>query len=169
MPTHLTASQENYLEQILRLGRRPVRVRDIADAAGVKLPSVTRAIGKLVEGGLARHEAYGRVEITEKGLVAAQLVMRRDECLTRLLVHVLGVPAGRAEAEVCRMEHTLGDEVLGRLEVLVDWALAPRNGRWRAGLKSRLKALPASSGSRGGVRVGAGEPHVRGGAKEVES
>lgn len=164
MPTRLTASQENYLEHIFRLGRSaPVRVRDIAKAAGVRLPSVTKAMGRLVEAGLARHEAYGRVEITERGLRAARLVERRDECLTRLLVEVLGMPATRAASEVCRLEHSVGSEVLARLEALVDHASGPASARWRRSLQRRLAELPVRPEEREDVRVGAVEPHVHAG------
>lgn len=164
MTTHLTASQENYLEHILRLGRSaPVRVRDIAVAAGVRLPSVTKAIARLVEAGLARHEAYGRVEITPKGLRAAQSVARRDECLTRLLVSVLGMPPARAASEVCRLEHTVGADVLARLEVLVEHARAPRSARWLGQLHSRLESLSTRGDERDDVRVGAIDPHVHAG------
>jgi DtxR family Mn-dependent transcriptional regulator len=161
----LTASQENYLEHILRLGRSaPVRVRDIAGAARVRLPSVTKAIARLVEAGLARHEAYGRVEITARGLKAARLVARRDECLSRLLVDVLGIPPARASEEVCRLEHTVGAEVLARLEILVGHACAPESARWRRGLQRRLAALRGGGDEREEVRVGAGDPHVNVGA-----
>lgn len=160
MPTHLTASQENYLEHILTLGRSaPVRVRDIAEAAGVKLPSVTKAISRLVESGLARHEAYGRVEITEKGLRAARRVARRDACLTRLLVDVLAMSPARAASEVCRLEHTVGADVLARLEILVEHARAPRSARWLRELHARLRSAPERAEERDDVRVGALHPH----------
>ncbi|MEK7468903.1 MAG: metal-dependent transcriptional regulator [Planctomycetota bacterium] len=161
MTTRLTASQENYLEHILNLGRSaPVRVRDIAEAAGVRLPSVSKAIGRLVDAGLARHEAYGRVEITDKGLRAARSVARRDECLTRLLVDVLGMPPARAAADVCRLEHSLGADVLERLEALVAHASSPASAAWRRGLARKLAALPAQRDDRDDIRVGANDPHV---------
>lgn len=166
MPTRLTASQENYLEHIYRLGgSAPVRVRDIAEAAGVRLPSVSKAIARLVESGLARHEAYGRVEITPKGLRAAQLVARRDDCLTRLLVDVLGMPRARAAVEVCRLEHSVGAEVLQRLEVLAAHAASPSSAAWRRALARRLQALPEPRDDRDEIRVGAGDPHVHAGGR----
>ncbi|MCE9581522.1 MAG: metal-dependent transcriptional regulator [Planctomycetes bacterium] len=166
MATRLTASQENYLEHILRLGRSaPVRVRDIAGAAGVRLPSVSKAIGRLVDAGLARHEAYGRVEITQRGLRAARLVARRDECLTRLLVDVLGMAPDRAAAEVCRLEHSLDSDVLARLEALVVHAASPASATWRRGLAKRLAALPDPRVEREDVRVGVVEPHVHAGKR----
>lgn len=164
MTTRLTASQENYLEHILNLGRSaPVRVRDIAEAAGVRLPSVSKAIGRLVEAGLARHEAYGRVEITDKGLRAARSVARRDECLTRLLVDILGMPPSRAAVEVCRLEHSLGTDVLERLETLVAHASSTSSAAWRRGLARRLATLPVHRDDRDDVRVGADDPHVHAG------
>jgi DtxR family Mn-dependent transcriptional regulator len=158
----LTASQENYLEHIFRLGRSsPVRVRDIAAAAGVRLPSVTKAIARLVEAGLARHEAYGRVEVTARGLRAAQSVARRDECLTRLLVDVLGMSEADAASHVCRLEHSVGAGVLARLEILVDHCADAKSARWLRTLHARLRS--ADAGEREDVEVGAADPHVHAG------
>ena len=122
MARNLTPSQENYLEHILRLSREgPVRVRGIAQATGVKLPSVTRALNRLGQAGMVSHQAYGTCEITAAGIRAARFVVRRDDCLRRLLVEILAMEYKEAEVEICRLEHMLSDKVLRRLEILVDY------------------------------------------------
>ena len=54
----MTPSLENYLENLLNHSEKGVvHIRDIARAAEVSLPNATRAVSRLVEMGLARHEA----------------------------------------------------------------------------------------------------------------
>ena len=153
LPHELTPSQENYLEHILRLSEKDsVRVHEIAAAAGVRLPSVTRAVSRLAEKGLVRHQSYGEVEITREGIRAAKAVRRRDDCLTTLLVEVLAMDAESAKSEVCRLEHVLGLEVLARLEVLVRHATADGSRSWIKSLRRKLNSeIPRSRQTRGSM------------------
>lgn len=161
MPHDLTPSQENYLEHILRLSdSESVRVHEIAKAAGVRLPSVTRAVNRLADKGLVRHQAYGGVEITPAGVRAAQAVRRRDECLSSLLIDVLRMDSENAKTEVCRLEHVLGLEVLGRLEVLVRHATATGSEAWLKALHRRLRSSLASRPSAQSSRVGNASLHA---------
>lgn len=158
MATELTASQENYLELIFGLSQRgPVRVSEIAQVAGVRLPSVTKAIGKLAEAGLVRHESYGKVEITQQGQEAARSVVRRDDCLSRLLTEVLALPKEWAAEEVCRLEHVISQEMLLRLEALVDHACEKKSARWLKGLQEKIETLNPETKA---IRVGDIHPHV---------
>lgn len=161
MTRALTPSQENYLEHIHRLSAGgPVRVREIAEAAGVRLPSVTRAVARLREAGLVRHQAYGVVEITPKGIDAAKAVIRRDDCLQELLEGILGMDPEAARSEVCRLEHVVGSEVLARLEVLVAHAAAPGSTSWRAALARKLRRLRDGASGEPGPDVGAANLHA---------
>lgn len=162
MAQTLTPSQENYLEHILQLSRKgPVRVREIAEAAGVKLPSVTRAVGKLAAHGFVRHQAYSSVEITPEGVKAAQAVVRRDDCLMGLLVDVLDMDEEIAKTEVCRLEHALGGEVLARLEILVSQSLDPRSQPWLKKLQTQLRKNSCRRRRTRGAEVGSARLHVR--------
>jgi DtxR family Mn-dependent transcriptional regulator len=119
----LTPSQENYLEWIYRFSQDgPVRVRDLAAKVGVKDPSASRAVTGLVKSGLVRHEVYGRIELTDEGRRVGEAIVRRGYCLTSLLVEILGMDQAEADCEVHRLEHVLGEEVLSRLEILVEFA-----------------------------------------------
>lgn len=162
MEYHLTPSQENYLEHIFRLSKGgSVRMREIAAAAGVRLPSVSRAIARLTEAGLVRHPAYGSVEITAEGVRAAQSVVRRDACLAGLLEEVLQMNPDEAAAEVCRLEHVVGESVLARLEILVEHVRAPQSKAWHKGLKRKLEKNASRAGTKPAARVGTANPHVR--------
>jgi len=156
----LTPSQENYLEWIYRTWQsgRPVRVGDLATKLGVKLPSVSRAISQLAKSGLVRHDAYGLIELTESGQAAGRAIVRRDECLTRLLVDVLGMTPEQADPEVHRLEHVLDDDVLHRLEVLVDFATSSE--AWIRRLQHRIRLHTETAEGSPEVSVGATSMHA---------
>ena len=154
----LTPSQENYLEWIFRFAQEgPVRVRDLARQVGVKEPSASRAVVGLAKFGLVSHEAYGKIELTERGLRVGESLARRSDCLTRLLVDILDMPREQADAEAHRMEHVIGDEVLSRLEVLVDFAAS--SPAWVKRLHHRVCTEARQEDSRDGYRVGATRVH----------
>jgi DtxR family Mn-dependent transcriptional regulator len=138
-PLRLTPSQENYLEWIHRAveAGEVVRVRDLAAKLGVSLPSVSRGVSQLTKKGLVRHESYGIIELTDTGRAAGQAIVRRDECLTRLLVEVLGMTEKAADPEVHRLEHVLSESVLHRLEVLVEFATS--SDAWLKRLHHRIE------------------------------
>jgi len=156
----LTASQENYLEWIYRgiAAGKVVRSRDVAAKLGVKLPSVSRAVGQLAKNGLVRHESYGVIELTAAGRAAGRAIVRRDDCLTRLLVEVLGMDEVAADPEVHRLEHVLGEEVLQRLEVLVDFATSSE--AWLKRLHHRMSLLGDLGGDDESIAVGQTSLHA---------
>lgn len=162
MRQNLTPSQENYLEHIYHLSRQgPVRVRAIAEAVGVRLPSVTRAVARLAEAGMVTHEVYGTVDITKRGAESARAVQRRDDCLTSLLIDILGIDPDAAKGEVCRLEHVLGSDVLARLEILVRHARSKSSEKWLSSLRRKLQsARKGEAGEKivGNVNLHAGKP-----------
>lgn len=113
-PEVLSASQEDYLEAILRLERasRVARVSEIAVHLGVSRPSVTGALKNLVGLGLVSHARYGHATLTEEGTKIAQEVERRHMAIRDFLTHVLGIEEQKAESTACRLEHVLEPDVL---------------------------------------------------------
>ena len=138
MTKRLTPAQENYLEYLQRLGGDgPVRVSRLADEMGIQRPSVSRAVKELAQDGLVAHRPYGGITLTQAGWEAAQAVVRRDRCLTTLLVDVLDMDPAAADPEVHRLEHFVSDEVVRRLEVLVEFARS--SDAWVKRLHHRLR------------------------------
>lgn len=155
----LTPSQENYLEHILTMSSAgDVRVRDLAKAVGVKLPSVTRAIRKLADVGMVRHESYGCIEITAAGKNAARSIIRRDDCLMRFLTEVLELPADRAKSEACRIEHVISEDVLKRLEILV--TRFSDSVEFKKLLQEQLNELDDNEEVAVSAKVGQTKPHA---------
>jgi DtxR family transcriptional regulator, Mn-dependent transcriptional regulator len=119
----LSETLEDYLEIILALSleQRTVRVRDIARAKAVRMPTVTAALKRLAELGLVRYAAREYVELSEAGSEVAARVAGRHRFLTRFLGGVLGVPREVAEADACSLEHRLSPPTLERLAAFVEY------------------------------------------------
>ena len=110
----LSASQEDYLEAILKLERssRVARVSEIAVQLHVSRPSVTGALKSLVGRGLVSHARYGHATLTKEGEKIAREVERRHVAIRGFLIDVLGIEDRQAEVTACRLEHVLEPDVL---------------------------------------------------------
>lgn len=113
----MTKSLEDYLEviHVLIQDKGYARVRDVALALNVKMPSVVKAIGELKKLELATQEPYGNIELTEKGRRVASLVLGRHTLLKAFL-QKLGVSESIAEKDACLMEHILSAETMERIQ-----------------------------------------------------
>ena len=110
----LTASLEDYLEiiYILQQGDSGVGITDISRELKISKPSVTKAIGILRSEELVIQEKYGKITLTEKGVLAAEEVYKKHKILSKFINKVLGVNERTAEIDACKMEHVLSDETL---------------------------------------------------------
>ena len=156
--TLTSPSEENYLEWIYRFSQKgPVRPKDLAAKLGIKPPSVTKAVSSLVKKGFVRRNSRGALALTDQGKTVGRAVLRRDECLTTLLVEILDMPPGAADREVHRLEHVLSEEVLTRLEALVDFTRS--SPAWLKRLHLRIDRLPPVGAPHGRVFVGHAPNH----------
>ena len=113
----LTQSLEDYLEviHVLLQTNKIARIRDIAAALTVKMPSVARAVAELKKQGLVSQEPYSGVELTEEGKKVAVTILSRHLLLRQFLQH-LGVSDDNANTDACNMEHILSAETLAKIE-----------------------------------------------------
>ncbi len=91
------------------------RVKDIAVRRGVKASSVSTAIGNLRQLGLIDHKHYGYVELTKDGRELGEILSRRHALLRCFLSDILGLEGIAADAEACRLEHSMSGETLDAL------------------------------------------------------
>ncbi len=105
-------SEEMYLETILVLkGKRPaVRSIDIAEKLGYAKSSVSRGVSLLQDRGYIKVEDDGFIEFTEAGAQKANMIYERHNTLTDLFME-LGADRALAEANACRIEHVIDDEI----------------------------------------------------------
>jgi len=117
MSLALTPNMEDYLETIIILEdqKKAVRVKDIAQALKVKMPSVTSALETLVEKNLVNHERYGYVELTDTGQEIASQIRYRHRILSRFLFETLNIDAQIAEEDACKIEHVISPLTFERL------------------------------------------------------
>jgi DtxR family Mn-dependent transcriptional regulator len=145
MDATLSSTMEDYLEAIHDLERRDTRarVKDIAGALQVKMPSVSSALKKLKASNLIRHEKYGDVQLTADGRRVAEQIHRRHVTLTTFLTEILQLSPEEAEEEACQLEHGLSRKTLHRLICLLDFIeRCPRSGEdWLEHMRSRWEGL----------------------------
>ena len=117
-----SASMEDYLESILvlREGKEAVRVSQMSKALGVKMPSVTSALGKLSQQGLVEHKRYGRVQLTPDGEKIAGDIFHRHEALRRFLTEILDINPQIAAVDACKMEHAVSPATQEKLAKFVE-------------------------------------------------
>ena len=108
---------EEYLETILYLtkGGKTAKTKDIAEAMGIKSPSVTEMLGKLREEGYVEYQPYVGATLTDKGRAEAVQMERKHQLLETFLVDALGVELDRAHDEACEMEHSISDSTISKI------------------------------------------------------
>ena len=109
----MSRSSEDYLEAIVMLGgttKQSVRSVDVANRLGVSKASVNKAVQALKERSLLDQPYYGDITLTPEGYEYGTAVLERHQLLFSFLHKALGIPAERADAEACLMEHAISDE-----------------------------------------------------------
>jgi DtxR family Mn-dependent transcriptional regulator len=114
---------EDYLEAIAKLGegRKVVKVKQLSQMLGVKMPSVTCALKKLSQQELVEHERYGHIKLTLEGDKLARDVIYRHEALTRFFAQALGISRRTAEEDACKIEHVISPLGMERLAKFVEF------------------------------------------------
>lgn len=115
----LSPSLEDYLEEIYRfsVSNDTVRVTDISQKLNVKLPSVTKALGKLRAGGYITYQKYGIIGLTEKGRQTGGYLVERNTLLQEFLRIIWADCDVAAEAEA--MEHYLSKSTIASIQRLM--------------------------------------------------
>lgn len=108
---------EEYLETILYLVRdgKRAKTKDIADAMGIKPPSVSEMLLKLKDEGLIDYKPYLGVSLTGKGHEEALRMERKHQVLETFLVDTLGVDTDTAHDEACEMEHSVSEKTVEKI------------------------------------------------------
>lgn len=116
MEHDLTESQEDYLEAIYGIAAddQGARSSEIADAMGVRRPSVTSALKILANKGLVNYSPYDRISLTPEGETVARTVVARHGIIRQFLTNMLGISAEAAQVEACRLEHAFSAPVFAR-------------------------------------------------------
>jgi Mn-dependent DtxR family transcriptional regulator len=105
-----------YLLQQMENG--PASTGALADMLDVSPASANEMIGKLEGRGLAEHEKYKGVSLTEEGIVNARDALQTYCIIERFLANVLDVEEFRAEAR--ELEPVIDETVAERLDTIIE-------------------------------------------------
>lgn len=113
----LYASGEDYLKAIYILQKEKGMVRsiDVAEQMGMSKPSVSHAVKLLREGGFIVMDDDYTLHLTDLGREVAEKLYERHRYFTERLTDA-GVDTDTAEAEACKMEHTISDSSFQKLK-----------------------------------------------------
>ena len=112
---------DQYLKAIYIVQRTedgPAATGAIADALDVSPASANEMIGKLEQRGLADHEKYKGVKLTDEGIERAREALQTYCIIERFLANVLEVEEFRDEARA--LEAVIDDIVAERLDTIID-------------------------------------------------
>ena len=117
---HESEMAEDYVELIAELvdNNGEARPVDLAERLGVKPPTVSKNISRLVRDGLVRRERYRSIFLTDKGTALAEACRRRHRTVVATLI-ALGVDSETAERDAEGIEHHVSDETLVAFERFV--------------------------------------------------
>ena len=117
----LHASGEDYLETILVLQKKRGMVRsvDVARHMEVTKPSVCHAVATLRDGGFLTMDEDHFLHLTDIGREVAEKIYEGHCFFTEQLM-AAGVDPKTAEADACRIEHTISDESFSKLKASVN-------------------------------------------------
>jgi DtxR family Mn-dependent transcriptional regulator len=117
----LTDAIQDYLREIYKLGADEPRVSvtSLAKRQGVSPASASAMVKKLAALGLAEHEPYRGVKLTDAGERVALEVIRHHRLLELYLAETLGLDVAAVHDEAERLEHVISEE----LEAKIDRAL----------------------------------------------
>ena len=112
---------DQYLKAIYLVQRAedgPAATGAIADSLDVSPASANEMIGKLEGRGLADHEKYKGVKLTDEGIERAREALQTYCIIERFLANVLEVEEFRDEARA--LEAVIDDTVAERLDTIID-------------------------------------------------
>ncbi len=118
----LTPSEEDYVEMIYRLYLKtnsPIRVNDLASSLNVKPPSVTKMIRKLSLKHIIYFEKYKQIYLLDKGIQLGKFLIERHNTIEKFL-KILNINVN-ITYETEKIEHTLSNETLNKIIILVDF------------------------------------------------
>ena len=128
---NLSASLEDYLEVIFHLeqSNRVARAKDIAGQMNVQRASVTGALKALAGRGRVNYSRYSFITLTETGRNIARDVIRRHDTLRDFFMTALQLSPEDAEANACRIEHSIDPVGIDRLVRFLEFIkICPRTG-----------------------------------------
>jgi DtxR family Mn-dependent transcriptional regulator len=111
--TKPTATVEDYLQVIYNMERegRTVIAARLAEKIGVAAPTVWATLQRMRRDDLVRLNERKEIGLSDRGLEAAESIIRRHRLAECLLTDLLGLPWHEAHEEAHRIEHAISPRV----------------------------------------------------------
>jgi DtxR family Mn-dependent transcriptional regulator len=122
----VSLAQEDCLEAAWRLQQEhgAVRVGALAGSLRLHKSTVVAMIKRLAAAGWVTHARYGLIALTPEGAAIAGRTGARHDLIRELLVQLLLLDEGAADANACRLEHALDEAAHQRLREAIRCAAA---------------------------------------------
>ncbi len=143
----LSAVMEDYIKAIYTLEEPDERVATsaLAEYLDVTPPTVSSMLQKLEERGLADHEKYKGVRLTDEGEIVALEILRHHRLLESFLTETLDYDWADVHDEADRLEHHVSAELTDRIEAALGNPEADPHGD---PIPNRELELPESDSTR---------------------
>ena len=115
----MTFSEENYLKTIYHLTTNSdaeISTNAIAEMMMTKASSVTDMLKKLAEKDLVNYKKYQGVSLTDKGKLAAKMIVRKHRLWEVFLVEKLDFPWDEVHDIAEQLEHIKSDQLIDKLD-----------------------------------------------------
>ncbi|MFT7334447.1 MAG: DtxR family Mn-dependent transcriptional regulator [Porticoccaceae bacterium] len=115
----MTLSEENYLKTIYHItvvSNSEVSTNAIAEMMETKASSVTDMIKKLAEKDLVNYKKYQGVSLTDKGKIAAKMIVRKHRLWEVFLVEKLDFSWDEVHDIAEQLEHIKSEKLINKLD-----------------------------------------------------
>lgn len=125
-----TQTKENYLKAIyfLQLKDEPVTVTALGQSMQVSKPTVNNMIKKLTANGYIDYERYKPLQLTDRGNLAAALIIRKHRLTEMFLVQVMGFGWEEVHQIAEEMEHLKAEVFFDRMDELLGYPTTDPHG-----------------------------------------
>lgn len=127
----MTFSEENYLKSIYHLAtakNQEVSTNAIAESMETKPSSVTDMLKKLAEKSLINYVKYQGVSLTEKGNLAAKMIIRKHRLWEVFLVEKLEFSWDEVHEIAEQLEHIKSDKLINKLDKFLNFPTEDPHG-----------------------------------------
>jgi DtxR family Mn-dependent transcriptional regulator len=116
-------SKEDYLSAIFKYqdDNGEIKANIIADKLQISNAAVTDMIKKLSNDGYLIYQKYKGIKLTRDGEEYARNMVRRHRIWEVFLNQIVGIPWDKVHDEAHNLEHSCSDELINRLEEMLDF------------------------------------------------
>lgn len=116
-------SKEDYLSVIYKSSNSSgeIRANQIAENLNISAAAVTDMLRKLSREGYVEYKRYKGTKLTKSGEDYARSMVRRHRIWELFLHQIVGLPWDKVHDEAHNLEHSASDELINRMEELLDY------------------------------------------------